>query len=107
MPNEPTVTTTIRAPRRSAQTWSLDLQAQEKTRNLNVRLPASLVDDLDLLTQHFGVKLPTLVERIFKVALDSNEDLKRIKAQAVLPVSGPATSVVPLAVSALTPATHK
>ena len=85
MPNVPSAATPTRAPRRSAQTWSLDLQAQEKTRNLNVRLPSSVVDDLDILTQHFGVKLPTLVERIFKVALDSNEDLKKIKAAAVAP----------------------
>ena len=90
----PNATAPARAPRRSTQTWSLDLQAQEKTRNLNVRLPASVVDDLDILTQHFGVKLPTLVERIFKVALDSNEDLKRIKAQAVVPAPTKAASAL-------------
>ena len=84
MPKATPATPTTRAPRRSAQTWSLDLQAQEKTRNLNVRLPSSVVDDLDTLTQPFGVKLPTLVERIFRVALDSNEDLKRIKAEATV-----------------------
>ena len=100
MPKATSAATSTRAPRRSAQTWSLDHQAQEKTRNLNVRLPSSVVDDLDLLTQHFGVKLPTLVERIFKVALESNEDLKRIKVQAV--VQAPIN-----AVSAISTEAHK
>lgn len=97
MPKATTTATSTRAPRRSVQTWSLDLQAQEKTRNLNVRLPSSMIDDLDILSQHFGVKLPTLVEQIFRVALNSNEDLRRIKAEGV--VRAPTTPTTPASVS--------
>jgi hypothetical protein len=74
--------TTTRATRGAATAWSFDLAPEEGRSNLNVSLPDSLIKDLELLKNHFGTGMPTIVEKSLRQSLSTNTDLARLKAQA-------------------------
>ena len=81
MPATKPETAAPRTARRSAQSWTLDLAPEEEKGTLNVRVPKSLIDDLELLRGQFDSTTQVVVERCLKFALGSNKELQELKAQ--------------------------
>ena len=81
MPATKPEATAPRAARRAAQSWTLGLAPEEDKGTLNVRVPKSLIDDLELLRGQFDSTTQVVVERCLKFALGSNKELQELKAQ--------------------------
>jgi hypothetical protein len=81
MPVSKTETTAARPARRSAQSWTLDLAPEEEKGTLNVRVPKSVIDDIELLRSQFDSTAQVVVERCLKFALSSNRELQELKAK--------------------------
>lgn len=76
---KPEATPARQAVRRSGPSWTLDLEREEEKGTLNVRLPKSLIDDIQLLSSHFDSTSQVVVERCLKFALGSNKELQNLK----------------------------
>jgi len=79
MPPSKADTSTQRSSRRGAASWSLDLPKEEEKVPLNLKLPKSLHEDVEMLRDNFDTTAAAIVEKCLRFALESNEDLKRLK----------------------------
>jgi len=87
--------------RPAAGSWTFDLPREEQKATLSVSLPSSLINDIELLKNHFGAERSSIVEKILRVALDRNADLASLKAQqAQEPAATPTATPVVVPASA-------